>query len=144
MAKNIIIVICTLLAFFQAPINGIAEEGVQDGSAQVIAYYFHGSFRCPTCRSLERYAKEAIEDNFKDELEKGALFFKAVNIEEKENEHFVKDYRLFSKSLVLSLAKDGKEVRHKNLSKIWEYVRNRKKYVHYVKDEINIFLEEIQ
>ena len=47
-------------------------------SGKVIAYYFHGSFRCPTCRNLEGYAKEAIENNFKKELAKGNLIFKVV------------------------------------------------------------------
>ena len=144
MVKKIIIVSFAFITFFQAPITAIAEEPAQDGSAQVIAYYFHGSFRCPTCHNLEQYAKEAIEDNFKDELTKGVLVFKAVNVEEKGNEHFVKDYQLYSKSLVLSLTKDGEEIRHKNLTKIWEHVRNKEKYINYVKNEISTFLGEIQ
>ena len=144
MVNKIIIVLVTLITFFQAPIAAIAEELAQNGSAQLIAYYFHGSFRCPTCHNLEKYAKEAIRNNFKDELDKGILVFKTVNIEKKGNEHFVNDYRLDSKSLVLSLVKDGEEIKHKNLTKIWEYVRNKEKYVNYVKSEIDVFLREVQ
>jgi len=144
MVKKIIIVLFALIAFFQTQITAIAEEPAQNGSTQVIVYYFHGSFRCPTCHNLEQYAKEAIRDNFKDELAKGALVFKAVNVEEKENEHFVNDYQLYSKSLVLVLMKNGEESRHKNLTKIWEHVRNKEKYINYVKNEINTFLGEIQ
>ena len=144
MAKKIILVIFVSVAFFQLAINSIAKERAQGMSAQVVAYYFHGSFRCPTCHSLEQYAKESIEINFKNELDRGLLVFKAVNIEEKENEHFVNDYQLYSKSLVLSLVRGKKEVKHKNLTKIWEYVRNREKYVNYVKSEIDAFLKEIR
>ena len=144
MAKQIIIAVFALTAFFQTPASGITGEGSQGSSGQVIAYYFHGSFRCPTCRDLEEYAKEAVQNNFKDELEKGKLVFKAVNIEKEGNERFVSDYRLYSKSLVLSLVKDGEEVRYENLSKIWEYVRDKEKYMNYVKDAIDTFLEEIQ
>ena len=75
-------------------------------NTKIIVYYFHESFRCPTCRNLEQYAKETIENNFKKELAKGNLLFKTVNVEEKENEHFVKDYQLYTKSLILSLVKD--------------------------------------
>ena len=113
-------------------------------SGKVIAYYFHGSFRCPTCRNLEQYSKEAIEDNFKKELDEGILIFKALNVEEKENEHFVKDYQLYTKSLVLSLVKDNKEVKFKNLDKIWEYVRDKTKYMNYVKNEIENFLKDLK
>jgi len=109
-------------------------------SGKVTAYYFHGSFRCSTCRDLEQYAREAIEDNFEKELAEGSLVFEAVNVEEKENEHFVDDYQLYTKSLVLSLVEDGEEVEYKNLDKIWEYVRNKTEYMDYVKSEVNNFL----
>ena len=108
----------------------------------VTAYYFHGTFRCPTCHKLEAYAKEAIENHFKQALASGKLSFKIVNIEHKGNEHYVEDYQLYTKSVVLSLAKDGKEIRSKNLDKIWEYVGNKDRYENYVKDEVAAFLKE--
>ncbi len=113
-------------------------------NGKVIVYYFHGSFRCPTCRNLEQYAKQAIQNNFKKELAEGKLIFKTVNVEEKENEHFVNDYQLYTKSLVLSLVKDNKEVKYKNLDKIWGYVRDKTKYMDYVKNEVNNFLKSLE
>jgi len=113
-------------------------------NGKVIVYYFHGSFRCPTCRNLEQYAKDAIENNFKKELARGALVSKTVNVEEKGNEHFVDDYQLYTKSLVLSLVEDGKEIKYKNLDKIWEYVRDKTKYMDYVKDEVGNFLKGLE
>lgn len=108
---------------------------------KVIAYYFHGSFRCPACHKLEQYSKEAIEANFKDALASGKLEFKVVNIEDKGNEHFVNDYQLYTKSLVISLTENGKEVRSKNLVKIWDYAGNKQKFFDYVASEINSFLK---
>jgi len=109
----------------------------------VVAYYFHGNYRCHTCYTIEQYSKESIEANFKDALASGKLQFKVVNVEERGNEHYVKDYQLYTKSLILSLVKDGKEVKSKNLTKIWEYVRNRQRFYDYVRDEIVAFLKEI-
>lgn len=86
--------------------------------AKVIAYYFHGTFRCPTCYNMEKYSKETIETNFKDALSSGKLEFKVVNVEEKGNEHYVNGYKLYTKSLILSLLKDGKEIRYKNLENL--------------------------
>ena len=117
-----------------------AEEASPGGT--VTAYYFHGSFRCSTCHKLEEYAKEAIENYFKNDLASKKLAFKIVNIESKGNEHYVKDYQLYTKSIVLSLTKDGKEIRFKHLDKIWEYVSNKDLYEDYVRDEIAAFLKE--
>ncbi|MFC1709789.1 nitrophenyl compound nitroreductase subunit ArsF family protein [Candidatus Omnitrophota bacterium] len=109
---------------------------------KIIAYYFHGNARCATCHKMEQYAEEAIEENFKDELANGLLIFKAVNVEEEENEHFTNDYQLYTKALIISHVKDGKEMQHKNLMKIWEYVRDKKKFSNYVTTEINDYLKE--
>jgi hypothetical protein len=110
---------------------------------RVIVYYFHGNMRCYTCYTMEQYSREAIEANFKDALSAGQLEFKVVNIETRGNEHFAKDYQLYTKSLVVSLVKDGKEVKSKNLTKIWEYVRNKQEFYDYVKSEVNAYLKEL-
>jgi len=110
----------------------------------VVAYYFHGAMRCPTCHKLEQYSKEAIDSNFKDALRSGKLEFKEVNIENSGNEHYANDYQLYTKSLILSLVKDGKEVKWKNLDKIWERVRNKEGFIDYVKSEVADFLKEIK
>jgi hypothetical protein len=119
-----------------------AAEGAK--GAQVIAYYFHGTMRCPTCYKLEQYSKEAIETNFKDALASGKLEFKVVNVEDKGNEHYGKDYQLYTKSLILSLVKDGKQIKWKNMDKIWEYVSNKQRFIDYVKSGIADLLKEAQ
>jgi len=91
---------------------------------------------------MEQYTKEAIEHNFKDELANGLLVVKTVNIEEKENEHFINDYQLYTKSLIISRVENGKEIQHKNLTKIWEYVRDKNKFFNYVTAEINNYLKD--
>jgi len=116
--------------------------GQEAPPGKVVAYYFHGTMRCSTCRKLEQYSKEAVENYYKNELTSGKLEFKVINVEEKGNEHFVNDYRLYTKSLVLSLVKDGKEVKSRNLTKIWEYVGNKQRFYDYIKEEVANFLKE--
>ena len=122
----------------------IAQAVENVSGAHVVAYYFHGQMRCPTCHKLEQYSKEAIEINFKDELTSGKLEFKVVNVENSGNEHYGKDYQLYTKSLILSLVKDGKEIKWKNMDKIWEYVSNKKRFVDYVKSGVADLLKEAQ
>lgn len=110
----------------------------------LVVYYFHGTMRCPTCYKLEKYSKEAIEANFKEELASGKLEFKVVNVEDKGNEHYAKDYQLYTKTLILSLTKDGKQIKWVNLDKIWEYVGNKQRFIDYVKSGVADLLKEVQ
>jgi hypothetical protein len=119
-----------------------AQAGEDTLPAHVVAYYFHGSFRCSTCHKLEQYSREAIETNFKPAIASGRLEYKVVNIEDKGNEHYGNDYQLYTKSLILSLVKDGKETKWVNLDKIWEYVGNKEKFIDYVKAAVVNFLKE--
>ncbi len=138
--KKLLLVILAVVAVISAPIAFAAESS----SAKVVAYYFHGSFRCPTCMNMEKYSMEAIDLNFKDALDSGNLEFKVVNVEDRGNEHFVNDYKLYTKSLILSMIKDGKEVKSKNLDKIWELARNKQKFIDYVTGEVNAFMKDAQ
>jgi hypothetical protein len=115
-----------------------------DSSNKVIAYYFHGTYRCTTCRTIERYSREAIEKYFAKELRNKTLEFKVLNVEDPENRHYIRDYQLFSKSLVIVLYKDDKQVTWKNLTNVWTYVRDKAKFYQYVKDEIERFLKETE
>ena len=108
--------------------------------SKVIAYYFHGTHRCTTCLTIERYSREAIEKYFSEEIQEGILEFKALNVEEPENRHYIQDYQLYTRSLVLALYKDDKQMEWKNLSEVWSYVRDKEKFYQYVKEETTKFL----
>ncbi|MFA6384122.1 MAG: nitrophenyl compound nitroreductase subunit ArsF family protein [Candidatus Omnitrophota bacterium] len=119
-----------VVVFWGVAILVSSAFAAQDGNgSRVVAYYFHGTMRCPTCRNLERYSKEALETYFKDAFASGKLEFNVLNVEQKANEHYANDYQLYTKSLVLTLVKDGKQVKWINLDKIWEYVRNKRKFL---------------
>ena len=133
---------------FKKPARKQKEEAplplteVKSQNSKVIAYYFHGTFRCSTCRTIEQYSLEAIQTYFAKELGSGKLEFRPVNIEEPENKHFIQDYQLVTRSLVLSLMSDGKETKWKNLPDVWKLVRDKDKFFQYVKDEVEKFLKE--
>jgi len=118
------------------------EPDAKIHTSKVIAYYFHGTFRCTTCRTIEQYSHDAIYTYFAEELDSGILEFRPVNVDDLDNKHFIMDYQLFSRSLVLSLIKDGKETKWKILNDVWMLVRNKEKFFQYVKDEVEEFLKE--
>jgi hypothetical protein len=108
---------------------------------KVIAYYFHTTFRCITCRTIEAFSRGAIEQGFTEALRDGRLEWRVINVEERENRHFIQDYRLFTKSLILVKVKDGKQAEWKNLSRVWELVRRKDAFLRYVQDEVRAYLE---
>ena len=117
-----------------------AAETTKAGS-KLVAYYFHGNMRCMTCRTIEAYAKEAVNAGFPEALKDGRLEFRVVNVEEKANEHFVQDYQLVTRSVVLVQFADGKQEQWKNLARVWELTRDKEAFLKYVQDETRSYLE---
>ena len=122
----------------------IADEEISVSEPYLNVYYFRSNFRCSNCYKIEEYTKEAMEKYFQDKLESGGIVYKIVNIDKEENTHFVDDYQLYTKSVVLSKLKDGKEVEYKNLQKIWEYLNDEEKFHSYIKEEIYSFLMKLK
>ncbi len=128
--------------------TGISQQASTEGAnldisqAKVVAYYFHGNFRCVSCRKLESLAYEAVINGFAEEIKRGDLQWRAVNVEERENEHFISDYRLFSRALVVVRFKDGKQVAYKNLMRAWELLRDDEALKKYVQSEVGSYLQE--
>jgi len=129
----------------QQPAAGASTPAATASKPQankIIAYYFHTTYRCATCRRIEAYSKEAIDLGFARELADGKLEFRLVNVEQPENQHFAQDYKLFTKSLVLVRMKDGKQVEWTNLSRVWELTGEHEAFLRYIQQEIRAYLEK--
>jgi len=109
---------------------------------KVIAYYFYTTRRCPSCKKIEAYSDEAIRTGYVDQLKKGLLEWRVVNTDEPGNEHYVDDYQLYTKSLVLSHVEGGKQTKWKNLDKVWELLGDKDGFMKYVQDEIKAISAE--
>lgn len=106
-----------------------------------VAYYFHRTARCKTCRALEIAAREAIEGSFADELSNRILSVKSFNIEEPSNHHFIEQYQITGPSLVLSQMQGTKEVNWKDLDQIWRLIRTPAEYKAYIVSELESFMK---
>lgn len=109
-------------------------------SEKIIVYYFMTTTRCPSCYKIENYTYSCIVDKFSEELSSGKMEWKMVNVDEKENAHFIKDYELFTKSVVLSKQVDGKEVKWVKLDKVWNLLNDQKEFYDYIESEIKKFM----
>lgn len=120
-----------------------AQDAGNKPANRVIAYYFHGNFRCANCYNMEKWTKEALDEYFKDDEKRGRLDLRVINLDVKGNEHFILEYQLFTKSVVLALVKNGKEVKSTNLTKVWDYLGDDRKFKAYIKDEVSKYLKEL-
>jgi hypothetical protein len=128
--------------------NETASEGTRDNPASMenhtlTVYYFHTTFRCPTCRKIETLTESTVKNFFSAELAQKKIIWKPVNIEVPENRHFADDYKLFTKSVVIVDSANGRQLRWKNLDKIWELVRDESDFTGYINKEITGYLKGI-
>jgi len=113
-----------------------------DAGWKVIVYYFHGNVRCITCVTIESYAKKAVEEGFPEALSSGHLEWRVVNVEEPGNAHYVQDFQLTTRSVVLQRLVDGKGKEWKNLQRVWELIRGDKEdFLKYIQGETKGYLE---
>jgi len=146
-----LVVLIAGLVFGDEPEPGQAVDSIQQASPEAtqteatdkdvfFAYYFHGNRRCATCIKLESYSHEALQSGFEKELGDSLLVWRAVNWDEEANAHFVDDYQLYTKAVILSHVRGDEEVAWKNLDSIWQLVGDKEKFVGYIQRETSSFL----
>jgi len=131
------------LAFiFILPLLFLSLGSTQSYAANhVLVRYFHGDVRCQTCLQFEDWAKTATE-SFPNELASGQIQWQLINFDLPENKHYIKDYELAEKSLVLVKEEDGKTARWKNVEEFWDFDEDQKaEFICLVRDLINDYLK---
>jgi hypothetical protein len=121
----------------QKPKAPTAVGAAPAASAGILVYYFHATTRCATCRTIEAYAHETVASKFASDLEARRLEWQAVNVDEPANRHFIRDFQLYTRSVVVVDAKNPK--RYKVLDRVWQLVRNKAAFQSYVEQEIRAF-----
>ena len=130
----------SIVSVFAKPQTAAAPN---DAQHKVIAYYFHTNTRCSTCMKIEQYSHEAVEQGFPNELKSGTLEMRVVNYEQPENRHFIQDYKLVSKSLVLVNTVRGKQTKWTNLKLVWQLTGHKDAFLNYVRKEVRGYLSSM-
>ena len=148
-APLVIVVLAAVAAFaFSVLAPGVSAEEPEKGAVSgavangIVAIYFHGNVRCATCKKIESYADQAVQSGFPEALEEGALAWRVINVDKEDNTHFIQDFQLVTRSVVLAEYREGKVVRWKNLDKVWQLVRSKDSFVDYIQSETREFLGE--
>lgn len=115
---------------YQPPTLSLANNQVLN------VYYFHGNVRCATCKRIEQYTTEGVQQGFIKFLGNGRMMFNTVNVEEAGNGHYINDFELITRSVVLELTENGQPVVWKRLDRVWELVTDEQQFINYLYREI--------
>ncbi len=113
-----------------------------ESSSTVVVTYFHTTARCLSCLKIEELTNATMTMHFAGPLAEKKVLWRLVNTDEPPNAHYVKDYGLYTKSVVVSELKDGKEVRWKNLDRVWQLLGSPDAFQSYVEREVRAFLDK--
>ena len=122
--------------------SSFSDTELESDADVEVVYYFMTTQRCQNCMKIESYTKEAVQKHFSEKLNNETMIWKMVNIDEPRNQHFIDEFQLYTKSVVLVRYRDGKQVEWKNLDLIWDYLGNKTDFFEYVIREVNAFVKE--
>lgn len=103
---------------------------------EIRVYYFHRTARCPGCLKIESLSRETVQTYFPVELENGTVTWHSVNVDDDGDAHFADDYDLSTQSVIVTEFSGGKQVRWKNLERVWELLDADIEFSQYVESEI--------
>lgn len=107
---------------------------------QVVMTYFVSGSRCPSCKKIEQHTRETAEKDFAAELAGNKLVFRVVDTGEPAHVHYVDDYKLTSKTVVLSHRVDGKETEWEAMDRVWDLLDQPDAFHAYLAETIRAYL----
>lgn len=113
--KKIVLMAAACLALASCGMGTKNESSAQGVEVSVPArdcvevLYFHGKQRCATCMAIEKNASEAVTKEFAEEIKRGDVVFRVIDITREENEEIAEKYEVTWSSLFVVGHKEGKE-----------------------------------
>jgi len=118
-----------------------ASSAVEIAKAEkIMVIDFHGTQRCYSCQTIEKYAHETLEEYFQKELADGKITFQSINGELSENQATVIKYQARGSSLFVNAIRDGKDNIEED-TMVWRLVGDEQKFKEYFKEKINNLLK---
>ena len=105
--------------------------------------YFHGKQRCITCRSIEKCAKEVLEESFASQQKSKKISMKVIDFSTEQGKPIAADHKVsFSSLFIVKIDKNGKETRTDLTRQGFQYAkRNPGEFKKILKEEITKVLK---
>lgn len=124
------------------PAAKLAPEVKAAEGKTAVVYYFYTNTRCSSCKTIEAYTKAAVEADLAAGYKGWKIVFKGVNVDEEPGGHFVRDYQLNSKSVVVQKFSGDKALNWTKLEKVWQLLGDKAVFMAYVTEETRKLLDE--
>ena len=100
--------------------------------------YFHGKQRCITCRSIEKCAKEVLDESFASQQKSKKISMKVIDFSTEQGKPVAADHKVsFSSLFIVKIDKKGKETRTDLTRQGFQYAkRNPVEFKKILKEEI--------
>jgi len=109
-------------------------------AASVVVTYFTTDVRCASCRTIEKLTRQAIEEGFPEEVARGDVVFQVLNTDRDENHHFVDDYEITNKTVIVSHRQNGQEAEWANRQDVWLLLDEPDEFFAYVREPVLRYL----
>jgi len=85
--------------------NNKKQNTAKAFSSKTEVYYFHFTRRCMTCNAVESESKKALESLYPEQVKKGTITFKGINLDDKSSEFAAKKCQASGQSLLIMSGK---------------------------------------
>lgn len=111
-------------------------EQLSNERSGIVVTYFTTDVRCVSCRKIEALTAETIEERFEEERSNGTVVFETKNFDREENKHFIKDYNLSFKTVVISSADSARGHDWKRMDDVWKLIDDPQEFKDYLESGI--------
>ncbi len=123
-------------------INNISDYSMP--SSKIFAdrlevYYFHRTARCYSCKIIEQYVKEIMEQRYGEQIKKGIIDFRELNVELSKNKEIAKKYQASGSSLFINRIINDKDNIEQDTN-VWRLLNNETQFKNYLENKINSYL----
>jgi hypothetical protein len=136
-------VVATVYVIVDRGDDGDGDQAVIGLPADGVAvYYFHGTKRCQTCNRMEALADRVITERFGDRRHDGTVVFRSIDLESAGNGHFVDDFALVNRVVVMVPRRGGEDLPFRRLDEVWERIADADAYQDYIAENLAACLRD--
>ncbi len=114
----------------------IVKESVDAGSGTPLVelLYFHRTDRCVSCNNAEQYARDTLDQYYKDEARDGKITIRSIDYQ--QDKALAEQYNVKVQGLKIKTT-SGDQENVRDVPEIWSYVSDKDAYIDYLKSVID-------
>jgi len=126
------------------PESGVnADSGtVPDAEDQLVVYYLHGTFRCVTCNTIEKMARELVETDYAAELADHRIRWMEADFQ--EDKALARQFEVVSSCVVVANLKNDAIADYQRLDEVWTLMSEPEAFNRYIRDAIDQYLKRTE